>query len=1051
MLSQFCIRRPIFATVLSILIVVAGLVASRILPVSQYPDISPPSVYISTSYEGADAKTLARTIAAPIEDQLSGVEGLQYYTTSIRSNGDVRINCTFEVGTDPNEAMLEINNRVRSAERRLPETVRQNGVNVRKRSEESLLMVVLTSPDLSMDPRQMADYATVNMVDDLKRIPGVGDVSVFGNVQGAMRLWLNPDKMAMLGVTVHDVENAVNVQNRQYAAGRMGAAPTEDDQQLFYTITTRGQLLTPEEFGNITIRSNGPDGIIRVKDIARVEVGKRSYDSYNQLNGSPSVTVGVYLQTGANAMSTATLVKAELARLVERFPEGRLTHEITDDTTVFISASLSEVVKTLLEAGLLVLVVVYVFLQNWRATLIPMIAVPVSLIGTMVGLWAFGFSINTLTLFAMTLAIGIVVDDAIVVLENVERIMVSEGLSARAASKKAMKEVSGALVAIVLVLSSVFVPVAFLGGMAGELYRQFAITITVSVILSGFVALTLTPALCALMLKHREGEPHAFFRRFNLALGRYTHFFQRWVGLALHHRVASGLILLGVIGACWAMLQVTPTSFVPREDQGMVRMSLTLPEGSALGRTEKVAEELRQGMEKIEGVSSILTLTGFDTVANDVRQNAATFFLKLEHWDDRENTANDIASQLNQLGRELTEGTGVASTPAPIRGLGSAAGFSGYLQARENDDPLVLQQVADLFISELEKSSILTSLRTTAKAESPMLMVNVDEAKALALGVSIDEIYETLSTFMGSNYINDFTRNGKINRVIMQADSQYRMKPEHLGRAWVRSQAGEMIPLSALVTWERTSGAETLARMNGYLSARFMGQAIHGVSSGEAIAEVERIATQILPDGYAIGWVDQAFQEKRLGASATTAVVFGILVVFLILAAQYERWSLPIAVVLSVPFSVLGALVATYCRGLSNDIYFQIGLLVLIGLTAKNAILIVEFAAQKLESGKSVFDAALEAVSLRLRPILMTSLAFILGVLPLAIATGPGAAARQSMGTGVLGGMFMATFIAVIFVPVFFTWFVSKKPVRREEDDDEEGKSPFLEHKEKVD
>lgn len=1051
MLSQFCIRRPIFATVLSILIVVAGLVASRILPVSQYPDISPPSVYISTSYEGADAKTLARTIAAPIEDQLSGVEGLQYYTTSIRSNGDVRINCTFEVGTDPNEAMLEINNRVRSAERRLPETVRQNGVNVRKRSEESLLMVVLTSPDLSMDPRQMADYATVNMVDDLKRIPGVGDVSVFGNVQGAMRLWLNPDKMAMLGVTVHDVENAVNVQNRQYAAGRMGAAPTEDDQQLFYTITTRGQLLTPEEFGNITIRSNGPDGIIRIKDIARVEVGKRSYDSYNQLNGSPSVTVGVYLQTGANAMSTATLVKAELARLVERFPEGRLTHEITDDTTVFISASLSEVVKTLLEAGLLVLVVVYVFLQNWRATLIPMIAVPVSLIGTMVGLWAFGFSINTLTLFAMTLAIGIVVDDAIVVLENVERIMVSEGLSARAASKKAMKEVSGALVAIVLVLSSVFVPVAFLGGMAGELYRQFAITITVSVILSGFVALTLTPALCALMLKHREGEPHAFFRRFNLALGRYTHFFQRWVGLALHHRVASGLILLGVIGACWVMLQVTPTSFVPREDQGMVRMSLTLPEGSALGRTEKVAEELRQGMEKIEGVSSILTLTGFDTVANDVRQNAATFFLKLEHWDDRENTANDIASQLNQLGRELTEGTGVASTPAPIRGLGSAAGFSGYLQARENDDPLVLQQVADLFISELEKSSILTSLRTTAKAESPMLMVNVDEAKALALGVSIDEIYETLSTFMGSNYINDFTRNGKINRVIMQADSQYRMKPEHLGRAWVRSQAGEMIPLSALVTWERTSGAETLARMNGYLSARFMGQAIHGVSSGEAIAEVERIAAQILPDGYAIGWVDQAFQEKRLGASATTAVVFGILVVFLILAAQYERWSLPIAVVLSVPFSVLGALVATYCRGLSNDIYFQIGLLVLIGLTAKNAILIVEFAAQKLESGKSVFDAALEAVSLRLRPILMTSLAFILGVLPLAIATGPGAAARQSMGTGVLGGMFMATFIAVIFVPVFFTWFVSKKPVRREEDDDEEGKSPFLEHKEKAD
>ena len=713
MLSQFCIRRPIFASVLSILIVIAGLVASSVLPLSQYPNIAPPSVNISTTYEGADAKTLARTIAAPIEDQLSGVEGLQYYTTSIRSNGDVRISCIFEVGTDPNEAMLEINNRVRSAERRLPETVRQNGVNVRKRSEESLLMIVLTSPDRSMNPTQMADYATVNMVDDLKRIPGVGDVSVFGNVQGAMRIWLNPDKMALLGVTVNDVKNAVNVQNEQYAAGRLGAAPTEDDQQLFYTITTRGQLLTPEEFGNITIRSDGADGIIRIKDIARVEVGKRSYDSYNQLDGAPSITIGVYLQTGANAMSTASLVKAELARLVEHFPEGRLEHAILDDTTVFISASLSEVVKTLVEASLLVLVVVYLFLQNWRATLIPMIAVPVSLIGTMIGLWAFDFTINTLTLFAMTLAIGIVVDDAIVVLENVERIMVAEGLSARAASKKAMKEVSGALVAIVLVLSSVFIPVAFLGGMAGELYRQFAITITISVILSGFVALTLTPALCALILKPKTCAAKGFFDHFNHALGWYTHLFQRWVGLVLHHRVISGLILLFVTAACWVMLQITPTSFVPREDQGIVRMSLTMPEGASLVRTEKVAETLREQMSEIEGVSSILTLTGFDTVANDVRQNAATFVLKLKHWDERENSANDVVGILNKMASQLGDGIAVSSTPAPIPGLGSAAGFSGYLQSRENDDPLVLQQVAELFISELQKSSILTSLRTT--------------------------------------------------------------------------------------------------------------------------------------------------------------------------------------------------------------------------------------------------------------------------------------------------------------------------------------------------
>ena len=1051
MLSQFCIRRPIFASVLSILIVIAGLVASRVLPLSQYPDISPPSVSISTSYEGADAQTLARTVAAPIEDQLSGIEGLQYYTTSIRSNGDVRISCVFEVGTDPNDAMLEINNRVRTAERRLPETVRQNGVTVRKRSEETLLMMALTSPDGSMNTTQLADYANLNMVDDLKRIPGVGDVSVFGNVQGAMRIWLNPDKMAQLGVTVQDVENAVDRQNRQYAAGQVGAAPTTEEQQLFYSITTDGQLLTPEEFGNITIRSDGPDGIIRIKDIARVEVGKRSYTSYNLLNDAPAITVGVYLQTGANAMSTAELVKAEIDRLVQNFPENRIKHTVTDDTTIFVEASLSEVGKTLLEAGLLVLIVVFVFLQNWRATIIPMIAVPVSLIGTMVGLWLFDFSLNTLTLFAMTLAIGIVVDDAIVVLENVERIMVSEGLGPRAAAKKAMKEVAGALVAIVLVLSAVFVPVAFLGGMAGELYRQFAITITISVALSGFVALTLTPALCAIMLKNEHKEPGRFFAKFNRGLGTLTYQFQRVVGMALHHRVASGAILILVSLACYQMVQITPTSFVPREDQGVVRMSLTLPEGASLNRTEKVADELQKKLGGIEGVESVLTLTGFDTVANDVRQNAATFVLKLKHWDDRKNTANDVVREVTAIGNALTDGTAVASTPAPIRGLGSAAGFTGFLQSRESDDPLLLQQVSEMFIAELQKSPILTGLRATAKAESPMLAIHVNEAKALAMGVDISEIYGTLSAMMGSTYINDFTRNGKINRVIMQADAKYRMKPEDLGRSWVRSDAGEMIPMSTLVTWERTSGSETLSRMNGYLAARFMGEAEHGISSGEAIAEVERIAEEVLPEGYAIGWIGQAFQEKRLGSSAATAFIFGIIVVFLILAAQYERWSLPIAVVLAVPFSVLGALLATYLRGMSNDIYFQIGLLVLVGLTAKNAILIVEFAAQKLEQGKSVFDAALEAASIRLRPILMTSLAFILGVLPLAIATGPGAASRQSMGTGVLGGMLAATCIAIIFVPVFFTWFVSKNPVRRDDDEEDEAASPFLSHPEKTD
>lgn len=1027
MLSQFCIRRPIFATVMSILIVMAGLLCLRVLPIAQYPEISPPSVYISTAYEGADAQTLARTIAAPIEDQLSGVEGLQYYTTSIRSNGNVGISCVFEVGTDPNDAMLEINNRVRTAERSLPETVRQNGVSVRKRSEEVLLRLALTSPDKSMDVVAMADYAALNIVDDLKRVPGVGDVSVYGNVQGAMRIWLNPEKMAQLGVTVKDVENAVKAQNRQYAVGRLGAAPSTDNQELFYTLTTRGQLLTPEQFGLITIRSQGAAGIIRLRDIARLEVGKRSYDSYNRLNGDDAVTVAVYLQTGANALSTAQAVKARFQRIAESFPSQSLTYTVTDDTTLFVSASLKAVLQTLMEAAVLVFAVVLLFLQNWRATVIPMIAVPVSLIGTAVGLWALGFSINTLTLFAMTLSIGIVVDDAIVVLENVERLMLSEGLSAYEASQKAMKEVAEALVAIVLVLSAVFIPVAFLGGMAGELYRQFAVTIALSVILSGFVALTLTPALCAVFLKPIQPSPFRFLKVFNRGFGRLTQVFQRSVGMALHHPMMSAGILLSVCAGVFILFKVTPTSFVPVEDQGIVRVSLTLPEGSTLQRTEKAADALQRKIREIEGVESVLVITGYDTVANDIKQSGATFVLNLKPWDQRKNTADDVLQQIRAMVADLPDGLAMASVPAAIRGLGSSAGFSGYLQSRESDDPRLLQAVSEQLVLALKESSLIASIRSTGRAESPMLSVQVHENKALALGVPIADIYRTMATLTGGAYINDFTRNGKINRVIMQADAPYRMKPEDLGRSWVRSDFGEMVPLSTLISYERISGAESLSRMNGYLSARFMGQGAAGVSSGEAIAEVERIAKEVLPEGYHIGWVDQAYQEKTLGSTASVAVIFGIIVVFLILAAQYERWSLPIAVVMAIPYSIFGALLATYLSGHSNDIYLQIGLLVLIGLSAKNAILIVEFAEQKLSEGLTPFEAAMQAASLRFRPIVMTSLAFMLGVLPMAFASGAGAVARQSMGIGVLGGMLVGTFVATVFVPAFFTWLVRSR------------------------
>ena len=1024
MLSQFCIRRPIFASVLSILIVIAGLLAGRVLPMGQYPDITPPVVFISTSYEGADAQTLAKTVAAPIEDQLSGVEGLLYYETSIRSNGNVRITCTFVVGTNPNDAMLEINNRVRSAERRLPESVRQNGVNVRKRSEETLMIVPFYSPNGTLKPIQLADYVNLNVVDAIKRVPGVGDADVFGNAQSAMRIWLNPKKMAQLGITAIDVRKAIEEQNNQYAAGKVGTSPTTDDQQLVYTIRTKGQLLTPEEFGNITVRSRGADGIVRIHDIARVEVGNRSYEAYNQLNDVPSVTFAVYLQTGANAMQTAVDVKKRLQELSKNFPDD-IAYVITDDNSRFVEAALNEVVQTLLEAGLLVLLVVYLFLQNWRATLIPMLAVPVSLIGTLAGLWALNFSLNTLTLFAMTLAIGIVVDDAIVVLENVERIMETEKLNAFQASQKAMKEVAGALVAIVLVLSTVFTPVAFLGGIAGELYRQFAVTIGVSVVLSGFVALTLTPALCAILLRNKS-KPFKIFRLFNDGFERFKLNYIKGVSFNLRHRWFTAAILVAVTVGCWEFLQIVPTSFVPREDQGILRVAIQLPEGATLNRTGVVVTDLSREIRKIPEVENVTALVANDTIANDTKSNAASLIVQLKPWDQRTRSAETIRRQLQTLVNARTDAVGQAVNPAPIRGLGRAGGLDFYIQSRESDNPLELQQVAEDFRQRLVAKPEISSARSMIQADAPQLYLTVDEAKALAMDVAISDVYDTLGYFMGGKYVNDFTRIGKIFRVIIQADAPYRMTPESLGELYVRSDTGKMVPLSTLAHVERTSGPESLKRENGFLAASMNVNAAQGYSTGDVIQAVDA-ESQYLPSGYYVDWTGQAFHEKRIGSSSAAAFAFGLIIVFLILAAQFERWSLPIAVVMAVPYSVLGALVATYFRGFSNDIYFQIGLLVLIGLTAKNAILIVEFAAQKMEEGMEARQAALEAAKLRLRPIVMTSMAFILGVIPLATATGAGAAARQSMGTGVLGGMLAATFITTFFIPVFFTWFVSKK------------------------
>ena len=859
MLSQFCIRRPIFASVLSILIVIAGLLAGRVLPMGQYPDITPPVVFISTSYEGADAQTLAKTVAAPIEDQLSGVEGLLYYETSIRSNGNIRITCTFEVGTNPNDAMLEINNRVRSAERRLPESVRQNGVNVRKRSEETLMIVPFYSPNGTLKPIQLADYVNLNVVDAIKRVPGVGDADVFGNAQSAMRIWLNPKKMAQLGITAIDVRKAIEEQNHQYAAGKVGTSPTTDDQQLVYTIRTKGQLLTPEEFGNITVRSRGADGIVRIHDIARVEVGNRSYEAYNQLNDVPSVTFAVYLQTGANAMQTAVDVRKRLQELSKNFPDD-IAYVITDDNSRFVEAALNEVVQTLLEAGLLVLLVVYLFLQNWRATLIPMLAVPVSLIGTLAGLWALNFSLNTLTLFAMTLAIGIVVDDAIVVLENVERIMETEKLNAFQASQKAMKEVAGALVAIVLVLSTVFTPVAFLGGIAGELYRQFAVTIGVSVVLSGFVALTLTPALCAILLRHKS-KPFKIFQLFNDGFERFKLNYIKGVSFNLRHRWFTAAILVAVTVGCWEFLQIVPTSFVPREDQGILRVAIQLPEGATLNRTGVVVTDLSRAIRKIPEVENVTALVANDTIANDTKSNAASLIVQLKPWDQRTRSAETIRRQLQTLVNARTDAVGQAVNPAPIRGLGRAGGLDFYIQSRESDNPLELQQVAEDFRQRLVSKPEISSARSMIQADAPQLYLTVDEAKALAMGVAISDVYDTLGYFMGGKYVNDFTRIGKIFRVIIQADAPYRMTPESLGELYVRSDTGKMVPLSTLAHVERTSGPESLKRENGFLAASMNVNAAQGYSTGDVIRTVDA-ESQYLPSGYYVDWTGQAFHVK---------------------------------------------------------------------------------------------------------------------------------------------------------------------------------------------
>src|SRR5438874_925878 len=909
-MSRFFIHRPVFAGVIAIVIVLAGLVAAKLLAVAQYPEIAPPTVLITTTYPGASAETLAKTVAAPIEEQLSGVERLSYFSSSSSSNGSLTITVTFEPGTNVDQSVFNVNNRVQIALPRLPDEVRRNGVIVQKRSFDILLVVALVSPNNQRDTLFLSNFASLNVVDELKRLPGLADVTIFGARDYSMRVWVQPDKMARLNVTTADVAAALRAQNAQYAAGKIGAEPAPPGQNIIYTVTAAGRLVDPEQFGEIVVRAAGPSGVLRLKDIARLELGALNYDTYNTLDGKPTIGMATYLQPGANALEVAELVRNRMKELKASFPEG-VDYTIPFDTTRFVEASIREVNTTIFEAALLVLAVVFLFLQTWRATLIPMIAVPVSLIGAFAGLWAVGFTINTLTLFALVLAIGIVVDDAIVVLENVERLMRENNMPPFEASLEAMREVSGAVVAIVLVLCAVFVPVAFLGGIAGQLYRQFAVTLTFAVVISGFMALTLTPALCAILMK--KGDHHSrVFEPFNRGFAWVTRRFLDMVQLALKHRVASLLACLGV--------------------------------------------------------------------------------------------------------------------------LGLAGGLEVYLQARGDSDPARLYQVTGAFMGSLAQHPLLTGINSFYRPTVPQLKVEVDREKAMSLGVPVQDVFDALQSTMSALYVNDFNKFGRTYRVQMQAEAPFRAQPEDLGSVYVRSSTTrEMIPLKALIRTSNVVGPEQLERFNGFLAAKVLGGGRPGVSSGEAIKAVEEVADSTLPEGYKIAWTGQAFQEKRTGRASAFAFSLAIVMVFLILAALYERWLLPFAVVLAVPFAVAGALGFVALRGLENDIYFQIGLVVLIGLAAKNAILIVEFAQQAFLQGKSPVEAALHAARLRFRPIIMTSLAFVLGVLPLLVSTGAGAAARRSMGTGVVGGMLAATFIATLFVPLFFVLAARRPKTRRAE------------------
>lgn len=1023
-MAKFFIDRPIFAWVLTIILCLSGLLAIHSLSVEQYPDLAPPTVRISASYPGASAQTLENTVTQIIEQSMTGLDNLLYMSSQSSSSGSASITLTFEAGVNPNEAMQQVQNQLQPALRKLPQDVQQQGVRTSKSGDNTLMMVAFVSTDGSMDKQDIADYATSNLQDPLSRVDGVGSVDVYGS-QYAMRIWLDPSKLKNYSLTTQDVINAIKAQNNQIAVGQLGGAPAVESQALNATINAQSQLQTPQQFREISLKVNRDGSQVTLGDVSTIELGSESYNYLSRYNGMPSSAMGITLASGANELATDKLVREKIEQLSHFFPPG-LEAKIAYETTPFVKASIFDVVKTLFEAVVLVFLVMYLFLQNFRATLIPTIAVPVVLLGTFAVLYLFDFSINTLTMFAMVLAIGLLVDDAIVVVENVERVMSEEGLSPRDATRKSMAQIQGALVGITLVLSAVFVPMAFFGGTTGAIYRQFSITIVSSMVLSVLVAMILTPALCATLLKPVKAGHHSarrgFFGWFNRMFDRSALRYKNGIVHVLRHGLLYLLVYAGVILILGFMFSRLPTSFLPSEDRGIFTVQIQLPVGSTQQQTVTVTERIEHYFmeEEKNNIESVLATIGSGAGGNG--QNVARLFIRLKHWDlrkDPQNTSFAIIERATKAFAKIKEARVFASSPSAIPGLGGSSGFNLYLEDHGGLGHDALMQARDELLSLAAKEASVSRVRHNGMDDNPQLQIDIDQRKAQALGLSISDINSTLTTAWGSTYVNDFLDRGRIKKVYVQADAPYRMVPSDIDRWYVRNDSGEMVPFSSFSTSGWTYGSPRLERYNGYNSLQIVGDAAPGYSTGTAMETMERLVSQ-LPEGFGLEWTGMSYQERLSGTQAPALYALSLLIVFLCLAALYESWSIPFSVMLVVPLGVVGAILLTWMRGLENDIYFQVGLLTVIGLSAKNAILIVEFANELHQKGQDLVTATLEASRQRLRPILMTSLAFIFGVLPMATSSGAGSASQHAVGTGVIGGMISATVLAVFFIPLFF-------------------------------